>query len=1169
MEQEVGRSIDPNITSGMGNGRYPNPFFDLAQQYMPPTIKELFKWCTFYYYSSPLIGSAVKKVSRYPITDLIFESDHESTRTAWSKIFNDTLRIKDRLMEINLDYHVYGNCFVSIHLPFTRFLICPTCRKRHTIESIPWRFSAGTDFFSGTCTCGYSGKMEVKDVPYKDPKGVKIIRWNPRNISIKYNEFTGRYVYMYSVPHAIRKAIHRGDKDVVQDMPLVALEAVTKRRMIRLNNDNLFHLKNPTLAEQDQGWGKPAIVHILREMFYYFILRRAQEAVAQEHIVPFDIIYPTPNGGMDPYMHTDLGNWRNQIETAIQKHRKDPNYKAVIPVPVGFGRLGGDGKALLLGPEIAHLTQTTVGGMGIPQEFLFGGLNYCLVKSTLCTTSKGLLRLDELCPDDIGADSADFSVLTKDGVEKAALVHHTEKRKQVKIRMRSGITLTGSPIHRVWTIDEEVQMGWKQLQNFKPGEFVALKKPCGLWGSGDLDLKLCRLLGYLVSEGSVSDKKVSFGNSDESILEDFLNCFEAVVGYRPALQPVPSDGLPYFEVQTKNQQFKDLLKSFDMHHYSHTKRTPKAVRESRKECVAEFLKALFSGDGGIVNCESKQSVFYNSASERLIEEVQLLLLNFGIVSTRYGPYNNTCELSFGGTNNTTYRIDIRSEFVPIFMNEIGFSTERKNGLFKDECNRDGFRCEVNKIPYVIDNLKKLRIKQTGSAWIRDQARVALEKEEYTTKEVALLLKRDSSSVLNYIRNGKLEARKGPSENGRYASYIVKKGCLEKFLESYGVSKQTAIGQTTWELTENNVDKINWDGVEEIDPSLFGKIQEVRDADHWWDRVEEVTFSYEEVEMYDLTIYNTHSYVANGVISHNTGSSISLRTLENDFVQNRSQLLDFTLWLKNKLRTWLSLPDLKSICMADFRMADDVQRNQQLIGLNAQGKVSNQTLLTELGYDHEEETKKMIEEAFLQNYMQDLMSKGSAKSQGEASIIGYNYQQKLQEMAEKAQEEAQKKIDQQNAMAGPVTDNVGTPTPEDMGDRSQVMQSMAGGMQPGMSAPAPVEQDPAGGALVESGDVSSEVSQNINERVERWATQLTKMDPTQARNTLAEIKNKTPDLGKLVEKAYNNKMGGSLLEQAPVVTPGGEQVAGDELLDTSMKPLPEGRAPTRGEQTGGG
>lgn len=669
MNDVPSRSIDPNLATDLRSkyGHYPNPFFDLAQQYMPPTIKELFKWCTFYYYSSPLIGSAVKKISRYPITDLILESEHDSTRSAWEKIYNDTLRIKDRLMEINLDYHAYGNCFVSIHVPFTRMLICKECKKRYTVDDIDWKFSPGTYFFKALCECGHNGEMIVKDIPYKDVKGLKLIRWNPQNIHMKYNEFTGRYVYMYAVPHRLRRLIHKGDKDIIKDMPLVALEAVSKRRLIRLNNDNLFHLKNPTLAEQDQGWGKPTIVHILREMFYYFTLRRAQESIAQEHIVPFDIIYPTPNAGMDPYMHTDLGNWRSQIETIIQKHRKDPNYKAVIPVPVGFGRLGGDGKALLLGPEIAHLTQTTVGGMGIPQEFLFGGLNY------------------------------------------------------------------------------------------------------------------------------------------------------------------------------------------------------------------------------------------------------------------------------------------------------------------------------------------------------------------------------------------------------------------------------------------------------------------------------------------------------------TGSSISLRTLENDFIQNRSQLLDFTIWLKNKLRVWLGLPDLKGIRMADFRMADDVQRNQQLIGLNAQGKVSDQTLLTELGYDYEEETQKRIEEIFLQNYVQDLMSKGSAKSQGEASIINYNYQQKLQEMAEKAQEEAQKKLHQKRIMAGPVSDNVGAPTPDDMGD----MGASAGGVQAGA-----LPQGLPGG-----GGVDAQVNEDISQRVERWATDLTKMDPIQARTTLAAIKQKTPDLGGMIEKSYNEKMGGTLVEQAPVVSPGqdqqGQQVAGDELLDTAMKPLPEQQAPTRGDVTGAG
>src|SRR5690606_35126205 len=144
----------------------------------------------------------------------------------------------------------------------------------------------------------------------------------------------------------------------------------------RFNDDNFRHLRRPTLAEQDQGWGKPLIIHVLKDMFYLYTLRRAQEAIALEHIVPFDMIYPMPNAQQDPYIHVNLANWRSEIEGVIKQHRRDPNFKAVIPIPVGFGRLGGDGKAMMLTPELNYLTQTIVGGMGIPQEFIFGGLNY-------------------------------------------------------------------------------------------------------------------------------------------------------------------------------------------------------------------------------------------------------------------------------------------------------------------------------------------------------------------------------------------------------------------------------------------------------------------------------------------------------------------------------------------------------------------------------------------------------------------------------------------------------------------------------------------------------------------------------------------------------------------------------------------------------------------------
>ncbi len=66
----------------------------------------------------------------------------------------------------------------------------------------------------------------------------------------------------------------------------------------------------------------------------------------------------------------------HQSERIVDRHRRDPNFKAVIPIPIGIGRIGGDGKAMMLTPELNYLTQTIVGGMGIPQEFLFGGLNF-------------------------------------------------------------------------------------------------------------------------------------------------------------------------------------------------------------------------------------------------------------------------------------------------------------------------------------------------------------------------------------------------------------------------------------------------------------------------------------------------------------------------------------------------------------------------------------------------------------------------------------------------------------------------------------------------------------------------------------------------------------------------------------------------------------------------
>lgn len=372
--QDVGQ-VDPNLRltgDPRGKTRYPSPFFDLSQQYIPPTVKELFKWVYFYCTNNSFLGPALSKIAKYPVTDNVYEDSDKELVKHWDDIMGNQLKIKTFNMEVNLDLTSYGNAFVSIHFPFSRLLECSSCKNRSPWKSVQKKID--NLVIKGKCPkCGIGGAMKIVDVPYKSVKNLNVLRINPEYIDIKYNETTGRHTYLYSIPDRLKRQIMAGDPDILEDTPQIYIEAIKQKRKIKMASENIFHLKNPTLAGKDMGWGLPRIAVALKDLYYYYVLRRGQEAVINEHIVPFDVIFPQSNGKMDPYVHTDLSSWKKQMERELGNRRRDPNYKAILPFPVGFERIGGDGKALMLTPEMDFLTKIIVGSCGIPQEFVYGG----------------------------------------------------------------------------------------------------------------------------------------------------------------------------------------------------------------------------------------------------------------------------------------------------------------------------------------------------------------------------------------------------------------------------------------------------------------------------------------------------------------------------------------------------------------------------------------------------------------------------------------------------------------------------------------------------------------------------------------------------------------------------------------------------------------------------
>ena len=364
--------------TGVQGVNYPSPFFDVAHTYLPVTVKQMFRWCRYYFLTNPLINATVFKMAEYPVTDIIIDHENRSVVNQWTDYFQDHLRYRAFQVEVGLDYFTYGNAFVSLGYPFKKHITCTKCSWSGPADKhrASWQFTNYN--FRLTCPrCGQIADAAVKDFYFRNPSGIKLIRWNPEDIEITYNDITGEYTYFYTIPAAVRNDIVIGKKDVLEQIPQVFIAALREQKGIVFSKDNLFHLRRPTLASHDRGWGIPLLLPVLKDVFYLQLMKKAQEAILLEHIVPLRVIFPQAGSGTsDPYTTVNLVDWREHVAAEIARWRYDNNYIPIFPLPIGNQTIGGDGKALLLSGEIQQWSEQIITGMGVPREFLLGGMSY-------------------------------------------------------------------------------------------------------------------------------------------------------------------------------------------------------------------------------------------------------------------------------------------------------------------------------------------------------------------------------------------------------------------------------------------------------------------------------------------------------------------------------------------------------------------------------------------------------------------------------------------------------------------------------------------------------------------------------------------------------------------------------------------------------------------------
>ena len=178
--------------------------------------------------------------------------------------------------------------------------------------------------------------------------------------------------------------------------------------------------------------------------------------------------------------------------------------------------------------------------------------------------------------------------------------------------------------------------GWRPLSELSSGDRIAVPRSLPFFGEEQLSDAHVKLLAHLIAEGCLSQDVPYYTNTDPDMQDDLS---DAVVTAFPALTArwYPSGKSCSISGGRRGPHFHNpctqWLQSLGlMGLKSEHKFVPDIIFCLSRRQIALFLNRLFSGDGYLqVRSTSQQvTIDYASKSKRLIQDVQHLLLRYGI-----------------------------------------------------------------------------------------------------------------------------------------------------------------------------------------------------------------------------------------------------------------------------------------------------------------------------------------------------------------------------------------------------------------------------------------------------------------------------------------------------------------------------------------------------------
>lgn len=406
----MGVAASHDGTAPWGKFSYADPHQTISLRSIPTNLKYIFRLCRHYYYTDSLLSAIVQKMAEYPITQLIISEKSGNPlspemREKWDYLLNVGLNLRQMMIDINVDKMVYGNSFHYMYYPFVRYCTCKTCNYRAPISSferLQVKPLSSDDKFTfnivAKCPkCRTSREFTVEDRKSESRINTRFVRLSPTRMQLSYNPSSGSRIWYWQPPTRIRDGFINGDRTITDSTEMAVLEAAFKDRRIKMNPNRLWVSQAQQHPDLWDGWGAPPIFPVLQDVYYYKVLRRSNEALAFEHIVPARFISPAGTQDVSPQRTLNMSDWQTKLKNEMYRFKQDPNHIIVTPIPISVEQMGGNGRVMMVAPEIEAAARVIAAGIGCPIELIWGGLNWSGASVSLRVLENHFINMREDC----------------------------------------------------------------------------------------------------------------------------------------------------------------------------------------------------------------------------------------------------------------------------------------------------------------------------------------------------------------------------------------------------------------------------------------------------------------------------------------------------------------------------------------------------------------------------------------------------------------------------------------------------------------------------------------------------------------------------------------------------------------------------------------------------